>query len=263
MLSNHAAPRGLRGWIATAIWYGAGLLASVEYVDRVMLPVWQVVDRAPEVGPWLRFGKTGIGLVLIVLAFAAVQRGVGARALLPPESAAAPDAEKVSALAFPARITLVVGGFVLAFAALSVVGLLLTLRTPFDMTLRGPLICMLSAAIGSSIATVMGYLKHASERKDFDPAYSAWYVGRPITGALLGLLFYFLLRGGLIALAPSSSAEFDDFGLAGLGGLIGLFSKNALEKLREVFGVLFKVEEDETAKSEDQVGSPEPRPRPG
>ena len=31
----------------------------------------------------------------------------------------------------------------------------------------------------------------------------------------------------------------NEYALAGLGGLVGLFSKNALEKLREVFDIFF------------------------
>ncbi len=62
-------------------------------------------------------------------------------------------------------------------------------------------------------------------------------------GMLLGLLFYFLLRGGLLALAPSTSAakpeDWNPAALAGIGGLVGLFSKNAIEKLRELFDTLF------------------------
>lgn len=36
----------------------------------------------------------------------------------------------------------------------------------------------------------------------------------------------------------------NDFSMAGLGGLIGLFSKNAFEKLRELFNILFAIQED-------------------
>lgn len=236
------APRFPVGKMGVGVWYGAGLLGVLEYVDRVMLPAWQVVHDHFDVGSSLQFGKTGIGLVLIALALAVVQKSFRFARPLAPASAEASASPRSAALAFPARITLAVGGFVLAFAALSVMGLLVALRTPIDAMLRGPLICMLSAAIGSSITTVMGYLKHASDQKDFDPAYSAWYIGRPVTGALLGLLFYFILRGGFIALGTNSSTQFDDFALAGAGGLVGLFSKNALEKLREIFDVIFRLE---------------------
>jgi hypothetical protein len=90
---------------------------------------------------------------------------------------------------------------------------------------------------------MMGYLEHACVKKDFDPAFAPWYVGRPIMGLLLGALFYFVLKGGLLATVSGADENGDmalnEYALAGLGGLVGLFSKNALEKLREVFDIFF------------------------
>jgi hypothetical protein len=230
--------RGL-GW---GMWYAAGLLVSLEYVERLMLPAWKVVTVARDLGAWLSFAKTAIGLLLIGGAFAALHLYV--RAAPGTESHREPAGGAPSAgVAFPDRVTLAVGGVVLALAMVSVIGLLRELDASPSGPLHGPLIAVLSAGVGSSVATVMGFLKHASEEKNFDRAYSAWYIGRPVTGALLGLLFYFLLRGGLLALVPngSGSGALNDFALAGACGLVGLFSKNALEKLREVFNVAFKV----------------------
>lgn len=102
---------------------------------------------------------------------------------------------------------------------------------------------MLAAAVGGCIGTILGYLKHASIEKNFDVAYLPWYVARPFMGLLLGLLF-FLFKGGLLATLPGGAPDLNDFGLAGIGGLIGLFSKNAIEKLREIFNVLFATQED-------------------
>ena len=38
------------------------------------------------------------------------------------------------------------------------------------------------------------------------------------------------------------------FGIAGLSGLVGMFSKQAIDKLREVFETLFKTTEDDKRK---------------
>ena len=87
----------------------------------------------------------------------------------------------------------------------------------------------------------LAYLEHASDKKDFDVAYSPWYIGRPLMGMLLGLMFYFLLRDGLLAVVTNKSTpeSLSEAGLTGIGALVGLFSKEAIEKLRELFNTLF------------------------
>jgi len=95
------------------------------------------------------------------------------------------------------------------------------------------------------ITTILGYLEHASYRKNFSRAFVPWYIGRPVMGMLLGLVFYFVIKGGLWALVPVDGDPGDTlnlYGLAGIGSLVGLFSKDAIEKLREVFHTLFSTE---------------------
>ena len=106
------------------------------------------------------------------------------------------------------------------------------------------LVAFLAAGIGSSIATIYAYLRHASTLQDFDPAFIPWYFLRPILGSLLGLVFYWLIRGGILVILPAeqsntASLELDLNGLAGVSALVGLFSRQAIQKLREIFHVLF------------------------
>jgi hypothetical protein len=106
---------------------------------------------------------------------------------------------------------------------------------------------MFAAGVGSIITTILAYLQHASQEKDFDRAYAPWYVARPLMGLLLGLVFYFVFRGGLLATVQTGveGKELNKWALAGLGALVGLFSKNAIEKLREVFDTLFRTKEQQ------------------
>ena len=54
-----------------------------------------------------------------------------------------------------------------------------------------------------------------------------------------------MLKGGLLATVGSQNAEdIDVYGLAAFAALVGLFSKRALEKLREVFETLFSARRD-------------------
>ena len=162
--------------------------------------------------------------------------------------------------AFPSRTTIFVGIWLLVFSALSVVGLYLaflpeSLQNSLPVVgaerarqLSESLVMMFAAGVGSSITTIMGYLLHASERKDFDRAYTPWYFARPVMGMLLGLVFYFVLKGGLFVLTVGNSAsgaeELNLWSLSAVGALVGLFSKNAIEKLRELFNTLFKTQDE-------------------
>jgi hypothetical protein len=151
----------------------------------------------------------------------------------------------------------VVGVWLLAFTAFLAIGLFFLLNSfcwP-DWILKcveaapdivNALVTMFGAGIGSAIATILGYLEHASEKKDFDQAYSPWYVGRPLMGMLLGLVFYFLLRDGLLAVVTTRAKPEDlsTAGLAGVGALVGLFSKEAIEKLRELFNTVFSTKKN-------------------
>ncbi|MGB9181871.1 MAG: IPT/TIG domain-containing protein, partial [Pyrinomonadaceae bacterium] len=73
-----------------------------------------------------------------------------------------------------------------------------------------------------------------------------WYVLRPFIGVVLALVIYFGIRGGLLLVttnAGSSVTEAKDinpFGIAAFAALTGMFSKQAADKLNEIFSVIFK-----------------------
>ena len=157
---------------------------------------------------------------------------------------------------FPSITTILVGIWLLVFSALSVLGLywaflLISLHTVNPESIRQiqeSLVTMFAAGVGSSITTILGYLMHASVKKDFDSAYTPWYVARPVMGMLLGLVFYFVIKGGLFVLTVKSSAsgveDINLWSLSATGALVGLFSKNAIEKLRELFNTLFRTQDE-------------------
>jgi len=69
-------------------------------------------------------------------------------------------------------------------------------------------------------------------------SWIAYYMLLPLIGALGGTVFYVVLRAGLF----SPSTEVDQaspFGFAAVAALVGLFSQQALEKLRELAGEIF------------------------
>ncbi|GLZ07641.1 hypothetical protein Acsp03_51070 [Actinomadura sp. NBRC 104412] len=78
-----------------------------------------------------------------------------------------------------------------------------------------------------------------------------WYVGNrtlrrswlmmygflPLVGALLGLMVYLVLRGGLTS-PTGGSSDVNPYGVTAIAALVGLFSRETAEKLSAVFATL-------------------------
>lgn len=105
-----------------------------------------------------------------------------------------------------------------------------------DPDARLLLIAALSALLGSFVHSATSFATYLGNHKLLR-AWVGWYVLRPVIGMALGLVFYFLLRAGLVT--TESAAAVNEFGVAALSALAGMFSKQAADKLEEVFdGVL-------------------------
>lgn len=71
----------------------------------------------------------------------------------------------------------------------------------------------------------------------------------------LALVFYFVIRGGFLT-TSGGAKDINPYGIAALAGLVGMFSKQATDKLGEVFGTLFRSAEGEgDAKRKDPLKS--------
>jgi hypothetical protein len=91
-----------------------------------------------------------------------------------------------------------------------------------------------------AIAGALGSLVHALRSL-------SWYIGNralvwswlakyillPFIGATLGTVFYFLIRGGFFS-PGAGPTDISPFGFAAVAGLIGMFSEQAVLKLKEV-----------------------------
>jgi hypothetical protein len=55
----------------------------------------------------------------------------------------------------------------------------------------------------------------------------------------LALVFYFVIRGGFLT-TSGGAKDINPYGIAALAGLVGMFSKQATDKLSEVFSTLFR-----------------------
>jgi hypothetical protein len=103
------------------------------------------------------------------------------------------------------------------------------------------LIVLFTGALGSCVHAATSFASFVGNRR-LVLSWAWWYLLRPFIGAALALIFYFVLRGGLLATAASAS-DMSPFGIAAMAGLAGMFSKQATDKLREVFDNLFRTAE--------------------
>ncbi|MFD8480646.1 hypothetical protein [Kitasatospora sp. NPDC059673] len=106
---------------------------------------------------------------------------------------------------------------------------------PWNLTSNtAMLIAVLAASgLGSFVHAATSFATYAGNRQLL-PSWLPWYLLRTAIGGALALLVYFLLRGGLFANGTDGTAT-NPYGFAGIAGLCGLFSKQATDKLREIF----------------------------
>lgn len=98
------------------------------------------------------------------------------------------------------------------------------------------LLAMLAGILGSFMHASQSFAAYVGYRQ-LKESWIWWYILRPYVGAVLGVLFYFVIRAGLLG---SDGSSVSPYGVVALGGLAGWFSKNATDKLSEVFETLFK-----------------------
>lgn len=110
-------------------------------------------------------------------------------------------------------------------------------------------ICM--SALGGYVHMATSFATYAGNRT-LEASWVWWYVLRIVIGVALSVIFYTVMRGGLLAgNAPSSAVS--PYGFAAVAGLVGMFSKQATDKLRELFDTLFRVEKGGDNEREDKL----------
>ena len=93
------------------------------------------------------------------------------------------------------------------------------------------LIVAIAGALGSQVHVLRSFFWYVGERK-LVWSWTPMYVLLPFSGAVLGIVFYLVVRGGLFS--QISAGETSPFGFAAVSGLVGLFSQQSVEKLKEV-----------------------------
>lgn len=123
------------------------------------------------------------------------------------------------------------------------------------------LIVLFAGALGGLVHMLRSFSWYLGNRK-LVTSWMARYFTIPVVGAAMAVMFYLVIRGGF---TPSDS-NFDrtnPFGFAAMAVLVGMFSEQAAERLKEVAEMLFakvKPGRDHAPPDAESDGTPATKP---
>lgn len=115
------------------------------------------------------------------------------------------------------------------------------LRLTADVQLL--LLVMVAGALGSFLHTATSFADFVGNDK-LTRSWIWWYLMKPFIGMGLAVVFYLVIRGGFLS-GGTEAGKVNIYGIAALAGLTGMFSKQATDKLGEVFTTLFQTKPGE------------------
>jgi hypothetical protein len=100
---------------------------------------------------------------------------------------------------------------------------------------------MVIAAIAGALGGVLHSLRSMAAyigSRQFKWSWSFYYLSLPIVAAILALIFYFVVRGGLVS-PQGVTGDINPYGIAAISGLVGLFTGQAAGMLQKIFEAIF------------------------
>jgi hypothetical protein len=117
---------------------------------------------------------------------------------------------------------------------------------PASSDLRLFITVVAAGALGSLIHCVTSFADYVGNQS-LGKSWVWWLILRTPTGVAIALLFYLVLRGGLVVPSLPNGGPGSDtahllnpYGIAAISAMAGMFSKQATDKLREIFDTLFR-----------------------
>lgn len=132
--------------------------------------------------------------------------------------------------------------------------------TIVTMTLESRLIVtvMLAGALGSFVHVATSFSDFVGNRK-LSGSWVWWYILRPFVAMALAAIFYFVIRGGFLNLNGENIKTLNLYGIVAIAGLVGMFSKQATDKLGEVFDTMFRTGPSRgDSQRKDSLDNPQP-----
>lgn len=208
-------------------------MASTETLDvkagepagDIALPAKKTLVGQKRVGP--------VGIALLI-AYAIILSGVaiyGLISFLPEATSTGTNAAGSSAVTF----------FIWQFSANEEVRLFITVA--------------LAGLLGSLVHVLRSLYWYIGNR-DLTRSWIPKYILLPIVGSVLSLAFYLVIRGGFFSGAPNMN-QTNPYGFMALGVLIGMFSEQAVLKLKAVAETLLSRPDQGSDASPQQEGAPQ------
>jgi hypothetical protein len=125
--------------------------------------------------------------------------------------------------------------------------------------LRVVLLVLCGGALGGLVHALRSFAAFTGNRQ-LAAEWLYWYLTRPFTGAIVALVLYLMIRGGLVTGPIQGETSISVVGFTGAAALAGLFSDQAMEKLKEVFGTLFSTQGPDQRGGRLKLPGENPRP---
>ena len=107
-----------------------------------------------------------------------------------------------------------------------------------SLDVRLVLVVMIAGGLGSFVHAATSFSDYVGN-ETLTSNWLWWYILRPFVGMMLAVIFYLAIRGGFLS-AATEAGKINPFGITALAGLVGMFSKQATDKLDETFNTLFR-----------------------
>jgi len=111
---------------------------------------------------------------------------------------------------------------------------ILRIRLTLGSDQRLFIIVALAGALGGLIHSGRSLYEFVGSRS-LRRSWMLMYLSLPFIGGGLAVIFYLILRGGLVT---GTSGQVNYFGFAAIAAMVGLFSPQAVEKLKQVFNTV-------------------------
>jgi hypothetical protein len=121
-----------------------------------------------------------------------------------------------------------------------------------DVELRLILLILMAGCFAACVFGLNSFVNYAGEEK-LSANWFWLYFARPAIGGGVALVFYLIIRGGLLAGTNADMTAVNPFGFVAVAALVGMFSDAALMKLNNVFDTLFQARDTRKQAIDDPV----------
>ncbi|MFG2790820.1 hypothetical protein [Streptomyces sp. NPDC048419] len=118
------------------------------------------------------------------------------------------------------------------------------------------LVVAAAGGLGSLIHVLRSLYEYVGNRR-LRRSWLLMYALEPVVGAVLALVVYCVLRGGLTT-TMASSGDINPYGVAAVAALVGMFSRQTVQKLVTVFDTLLAPAEQTTDRLTGDAGGKAP-----